>query len=85
MAKKTLAAGLKAIADSKSGKPGPVAVAKKPTSETVMIGAHFDPEVRQALLKVRGNTGHSMRQVLGEAINLVCAKYKVPEPYTEEA
>jgi hypothetical protein len=27
----------------------------------------------------------NMRQLLGEAINDVCAKYKVPQPYSEEA
>lgn len=67
------------------GKKGPVAVPSKQPSETVMVGAHFDPEVRRALLVVRGKTGHSMRQLLGEAINDLCAKYKVAEPFRGEA
>lgn len=86
MAKKsTLSAALEGAAGKKTAKPGPVAVATKPTPETVMIGAHFAPNVRQALMMVQVKNGRKMRETLGEAINDLCKKYRVPEPFTEEA
>ena len=87
MARQTLASGLsglKAVAAGKKVGPAVVPIKQQP-STTVMVGAHFNPEVRRALLVVRGKTGHSMRQLLGEAINDLCAKYKVAKPFSEEA
>ncbi len=54
----------------------------------VLIGGHYSPVVRRALLLVQAqpqNEGRNMKQLLGEAINDLCAKHGVPEPYTGEA
>ena len=73
--------GAEATAQAAAGKqPGPVAVPTKAAPETVIIQAHY-PEVRDALGQVRMKTRRSMRQILGEAINDLCAKYNVAEPY----
>lgn len=60
---------------------------KKATIKTVMIGAHFSSQVRRALLLVQAhqkNEGKLTKDLLGEAINDLCAKYGVPEPYQKE-
>lgn len=92
MKKSTLAAGLKAAA----GQGSPVAAAPAtpghklraaPAAATVLIGGHFVPEVRRTLLLVQAepqNTGKNLKQLLGEAINDLCAKYGKPQPYTGE-
>jgi len=86
MKKSTLAAGLKAFSGQKAAeeaKPKGKAGAK-----TVLIGGHFAPEVRSALLMVqaeRANQGKSLKQLLGEAINDLCVKYGKPQPYGGEA
>jgi len=94
----SLAAGLKAMAAGQVQKqPEPLhqvspqaeakpatPVSKKVTDKTVMIGAHFSPQVRRALLLVQAhpnNEGKLTKELLGEAINDLCAKYGVPEPY----
>jgi hypothetical protein len=54
---------------------------------TVLVGAHYDPQVRRALLLVQaqpGNERKTLKRLLGEAINDLCAKYRQPEPYTGE-
>ena len=63
---------------------GPVAVSKKESPTTRIIQAHYPIEVYDALHQVQGKTRRNLKQVLGEAINDLCAKYGVPEPYTEE-
>jgi antitoxin-like ribbon-helix-helix protein len=87
MAKKT-ALGLGAALNTAAGKKkaGP-ALVSKPSPETVLIGAHFSPVVQRALRKVLtlDHAPRNMRALLGEAINDVCAKYHVTEPYREEA
>jgi hypothetical protein len=87
MKQSPLAAGLnKAAVASKT----PAAAAKPSTttaSKTVLIGAHFAPEVRRTLLLVpaeRENSGKNLKQLLGEAINDLCAKYGKPEPYAPD-
>lgn len=94
MKKSTLAAGLKAAAGKKpptqavvEPEPTPVPKAKKSQEKTVLIGGHFSPEVRRVLLLVQAepeNTGKNLKQLLGEAINDLCAKYRKPQPYTGE-
>ncbi|SEO48671.1 hypothetical protein SAMN05216404_12612 [Nitrosospira multiformis] len=96
-----LAAGLKAMAAGQVQKQSelvhkvtpqpetkPVsAVEKKAANKTVMIGAHFSPQVRRALLLVQAhpnNEGKLTKELLGEAINDLCAKYGIPEPYRGE-
>lgn len=96
-----LTAGLKAMAAGQGqSQPEPVhhinplaelelskKVATKATVKTVMIGAHFSPQVRRALLLVQAhqkNEGKLTKELLGEAINDLCAKYGVPEPYRKE-
>lgn len=54
-------------------------------SKTVLIGAHFSPQVKAALRMVQANPANcekKSRDLLGEAINDLCAKYGVPEPFT---
>jgi hypothetical protein len=54
----------------------------KPSLE-VLIGAHFPIEVRCALLSVQAtpeNARKNLKTLLGEAINLLCAKYGKPQP-----
>ena len=85
MRKSTLAAGLKAAAEGRQE------VGEKPTKEktdkTVLIGAHYPPEVRRVLFLVQAepeNEGKTLKQLLGEAINDLCAKYRKPQPYNGE-
>jgi hypothetical protein len=77
--KSTLTKGLAAVRQK------PPATSKPPA--TVLIGGHFSPDVRRALSLVQAeqeNTGKNLKQLLGEAINDLCAKYGKPEPYTGE-
>jgi hypothetical protein len=84
--KSTLAAGLKAAAEGRQEvveKP-----AKEKTDKTVLIGAHYPPEVRRVLFLVQAepeNEGKTLKQLLGEAINDLCTKYRKPQPYNGEA
>jgi len=84
MAKPTALAARLSVAAGKKPAP-PTATVKKEAPETVLVGAHFSPEVRRSLIIVRGKTGLTMRQVIGEAINDLCSKYGVAEPYDGEA
>lgn len=102
MKKGTLAAGLKAAAGHQTPQPPSVATTAphrrkgrgtathgraNPTSATVLIGAHYDQEVRRALLLVQAepkNAGKNLKGLLGEAINDLCAKYGKPQPYAGE-
>lgn len=85
MKKSALAAGLKAAAGLQpKAEPG-ASPKRKPTGGTVLIGAHYAPEVRRSLLLVQAepeNTGKTLKQLLGEAINDLCVKYGKPQPYT---
>lgn len=50
----------------------------------VLIAGHFDPEVRAALFLVQAlkqYRGRSLQDILGEAINDLCAKNRVARPY----
>ena len=89
-----LAAGLKAAAASEQKPPSvepevsKTLKAKKSHEKTVLIGGHFSPEVRRVLLLVQAepeNAGKNLKQLLGEAINDLCVKYRKPQPYTGEA
>jgi hypothetical protein len=86
MPKSTLAAGLKAAAEGKTQ----ATVEKTPKEKidkTVLIGAHYRPEVRRVLFLVQAepeNEGKTLKQLLGEAINDLCAKYRKPQPYNGE-
>jgi hypothetical protein len=94
MKKSTLAAGLKAAAEQKPQTVAELAPEANPTpktkasqEKTVLIGAHFPPEVRRVLFLVQAepeNAGKDLKQLLGEAINDLCAKYRKPQPYTGE-
>lgn len=89
----TLAAGLKAAATAEQ-KPQIVEPevsktvrGKKNHEKTVLIGGHFSPEVRRVLLLVQAepeNAGKNLKQLLGEAINDLCVKYRKPQPYAGE-
>jgi len=86
MPKSTLTAGLKAAAEGKTQ----ATVEKTPKEKidkTVLIGAHYRPEVRRVLFLVQAepeNEGKTLKQLLGEAINDLCAKYRKPQPYNGE-
>jgi hypothetical protein len=83
-----LAAGLKVAAGHRrekivAAKDRPPAAAKG----TVLVGAHYAPTVRSTLFLVQAepeNAGKSLKQLLGEAINDLCAKYGKPQPYAGE-
>ena len=84
-----LAAGLKAIAAATPSTEGtPVRRRSRISAKgTVMIGAHFPPQVRRTLLLIQaeqGNEGKNLKSLLGEAINLLADRYGKPRPYAEE-
>lgn len=83
MAKSTLAAGLKAAAAHKTEAPSTKAQ-KEQGEKTILIGAHFPPEVRSALFLLQAETGKTVKHLLGEAINDLCVKYRKPQPYNGE-
>jgi hypothetical protein len=92
MKKSALAAGLKAAAGHQSqptkATAAPAAARAKLQPATVLIGGHYSPDVRRALLLVQAepkNAGKNLKQLLGEAINDLCAKYGKPQPYSGEA
>jgi hypothetical protein len=87
MAKSALLQGLRAAAAGQptptEEKPAKAAVEKQ---KTVLVGAHFKPQVRKTLLMVQAKQvgNRNLKQLLGEAINDLCAKYNTPEPYDGE-
>lgn len=94
MKNSALTAGLRAAAGRQSQQAtvtattAPSATKAKTQPATVLIGGHYSPEVRRALLLVQAeprNTGRNLKQLLGEAINDLCAKYGKPQPYNGEA
>ncbi len=87
MKKSALAAGLKAAAVHQEKTVLATAKDRREKGATVLIGAHYAPEVRRTLLLVQAepeNTGKTLKKLLGEAINDLCAKYGKPQPYTGE-
>ena len=86
-----LAAGLNAIA--KAAPAAPVAAAmpvqangRAAAKGTVLIGAHFPPQVRRTLLLIQAeqeNEGKNLKALLGEAINLLADQYGKPRPYAD--
>jgi hypothetical protein len=89
-----LAAGLNAIAKAA---PAAAVSAAMPTQGsgrpaaakgTVLIGAHFPPQVRRTLLLIQaeqGNEGKNLKELLGEAINLLADQYGKPRPYARQS
>jgi hypothetical protein len=91
MKKSTLAAGLNAAAglplQQTTATSSPATSRAKAQPATVLIGGHYAPEVRRTLLLVQAepqNSGRNLKQLLGEAINDLCAKYGKPQPYSGE-
>jgi hypothetical protein len=87
-----LAAGLNAIAKAAPAAsvsaPTPTQANGRPTAAkgTVLIGAHFPPQVRRTLLLIQaeqGNEGKNLKALLGEAINLLADQYGKPRPYAD--
>ena len=70
------------VAQPMRGKTVAVARAKP---ATVLIAAHYVPEVRRVLKLLEADTGKNLRELLGEAINDLAAKHGKPEPYNAEA
>jgi len=71
-----------AVAQPMRGKTVAVARARP---ATVLIAAHYVPEVRRVLKLLEADTGKNLRELLGEAINDLAAKHGKPEPYNAEA
>lgn len=86
--KSTLTAGLAAAAAGRETEDviiTPAPETKSTVGKTVLIGGQFSPEVRRALLLVQAepeNEGKTLKDLLGEAINDLCVKYRKPQPYT---
>jgi hypothetical protein len=85
----TLAQSLKAAA----GKPAVVAhepddaaplSRARQVVPSVLIGASFAPEVRKALKLMEADSGKNLKQLLGQAINMLAAHYGKPEPFHED-
>jgi hypothetical protein len=76
---------------SAAGKPTPAATlsaANAPTGmakpASVLVAAHFSPEVRRVLKLIEADSAKNLKQLLGEAINDLADKYGKPRPYAEE-
>lgn len=63
-------------------------ISDQPTQDTppssVLVGAHFTPEVRRVLKLIEADTGKNLKQLLGEAVNMLAAHYGKPEPWEGE-
>ena len=77
---------------SAAGKAQPVAPATQTVKKAsnrkpgaVLIAAHYDREARRVLKLIEADTDRNLRQLLGEAINDLAAKYGKPQPFHEEA
>jgi hypothetical protein len=71
-----------ALGDEVTGKQRPAntpAVTAKPAS--VLVAAHFSPEVRLVLKLIEADSAKNLKQLLGEAINDLADKYGKPRPY----
>jgi hypothetical protein len=63
--------------------PAAAPAVDKPTT-TRMVSANFHPRVVRSLRQLRlvpENDGKTMKDLLGEAINDLCVKYKLAQPY----
>jgi hypothetical protein len=80
----TLSTGLKAAMAKEAPVPAPARKLEISLAGTQMIGAHYSPMVRRTLMLVQAETGRNLKQILGEAINDLCAKYGKPQPYRGE-
>ena len=73
------------IASAQQEQTAPV---KPPVDTTrnhrVHISGYFRPEVRKSLRLVQAHTDRQIQQLLGEALNLLFAKYKVPEAVSDQ-
>jgi hypothetical protein len=76
---------------SAAGKPAPAAAlvaakdpAKAAKPASVLVAAHFSPEVRRVLKLIEADSAKNLKQLLGEAINDLADKYGKPRPYAEE-
>jgi len=59
-------------------------VSPKAKPATVLIAAHYPPDVRRVLKFLEAETGKNLKELLGEAINDLAAKYGKTEPYSAE-
>lgn len=88
----SLAASLATAAGKRQPSSSPVTtnghesamVSPKAKPATVLIAAHYSPDVRRVLKFLEAETGKNLKQLLGEAINDLAAKYGKPEPYSAE-
>ncbi len=52
-------------------------------SKDVLVGAFYPPEVRKALRFIEAESGLTLKQLLGRAINQLAVDYGKPEPYSD--
>lgn len=86
MTQTKLGAGLSAAARGKTHNGKAAARPRREPPATVLIGGHYKPTVRRALLMIQAKqeVPRSLRQLLGEAMNDLCVKYGVPQAYEGE-
>lgn len=51
---------------------------------TVLIGASFAPEVRKTLKLIEADSGKNLKELLGQAINMLAVHYGKPEPFHDD-
>lgn len=64
--------------------PAPPRPVTQKNEGTKMVAGHFKPIVARTLLMARSQTGLTLKQTLGQAINDYCAKLGLPQPYDGE-
>ena len=70
----------KAKAQTPAKSSAPVQPARQSSREgKVNISAYFPPEVKSSLRLVQAKRGGNITEIVGEALNLLFAKYGVPE------
>jgi len=62
----------------------PATAAPAKGRQTVLVAGHFTPEVRRVLKLIEADSGKNLRQLLGEAVNMLAAHYGKPEPFRED-
>lgn len=61
----------------------PATTSEPKNKQTVLVAAHFAPEVRRVLKLIEADSGKNLKQLLGEAVNMLAAHYGKPEPFRE--
>ena len=75
----------KAEAPQRTRAPNGRQAADRQGTGGVMVGGIYAPIVRKTLKHIEADHSKTLRQLLGEAINDLCAKYGQPQPFRDEA